>query len=94
MEGINCSSVDVFSLRLGAFLEKVIFCITGFMSSLETTLNAGFQADLQAGSVEGSKFWTGCVMVYISISILYFPKLCLGSHQILNLSHPTKREES
>lgn len=44
MKGINYSSVDVFSLRLGGFLEKVIFCIAGLMGSSETTLNTGFQA--------------------------------------------------
>lgn len=45
MEGIKCSSVDIFSLRLDVFLKKVNFCITALMVSLETTLNASFQVE-------------------------------------------------
>lgn len=66
------------------------------MASLETTLNAGVQAVqgqthkpplLKAANV-------GQNMLYLSISIVYFPKLCPGSHQTLNLSHPKKRGQS
>lgn len=45
MEGIKCSSVDIFSLRLGVFLKTAIFCITALMGSLKTTLNASFQVE-------------------------------------------------
>lgn len=67
------------------------------MGSLETILNTGFQA------VQGQTYETALlkaadfgqtVMIYIGISIWYFPKLCLGLHQILNLCHPKKGEQS
>lgn len=64
-----------------------------FRNNLKCRLSGSAGTDLQSSSVEGSKFWTECVMAYISISILYFPKLCLGSYQILNLSQPTKKEQ-
>lgn len=67
------------------------------MGSLETALNSGFEAvqgqTCESALLKAADFGEN-VMMYIGISILYFPKLCLGSHQILNLSHPKKREQS
>lgn len=67
------------------------------MGSLETDLKSGFEAvqgqTCESALLEAADFGQN-VMMYIGTSILYFPKLCLGSHQILNLSHPKKREES
>lgn len=67
------------------------------MGSLETDLKSGFEAvqgqTCESALLKAADFGQN-VMMYIGTSILYFPKLCLGSHQILNLSHPKKREES
>lgn len=83
MEGINCSSVDVFSLRLGAFLEKVIFCIAGLIGSLETTLNAGFQAvqgqTYKSALLKAANFGQN-VSWYTSVFLYYTFQNCVWGH--------------
>lgn len=68
------------------------------MGSLETTLNTCFEAvwvqTCESVLLKAADFGQNVMIdIGIGIAMQYFPKLCLGSHQILSLSHPKKRTD-